>query len=72
MNATRRGVLVGLSIGGVSLVSNDNALSHSDDHIGECEILARKLAEAFAKKHGGRWKFEINHISKFALIVPIE
>lgn len=72
MYATRRGLLVGLSLGGVTLVTSDTPLSQSDDLSGECERLARKLADAFARKHGGNWKYEINHDSKFALIVPIE
>lgn len=72
MDATRRDMLLGMSLGGVALVSAELIAPEAEDHFCECERLAAKLTEALARKHGGNWKYEINHVSKFALIVPIE
>ena len=36
----------------------------------ECAHHAQKLAELMARKHGGSWRFDLNHADGFVLLVP--
>lgn len=67
MNTTRRGVLVGFTIGGATLVAPRASVPQAKD---ECAALAGALADAMAARHGGKWRHTVDHEAKFVLIVP--
>lgn len=67
----RRNVLKGLPWG-AALVLN-SAVEEAGSGVAledECNGLAQKLAECLGKMHGCKWRVEVNHNAKFALIVP--
>jgi hypothetical protein len=69
---SRREALKSLTLGAVLIgqagtVRQASALALDD----ECEEHARKLAEAMGRRHGGVWTVEVDHTSKFALIIPV-
>lgn len=69
MNTTRRGVLIGISVGSASFLPS---VSTGEDKDGECERLAQALEVAMAKRHGGEWQCTVDHEFQFVLISPIE
>lgn len=69
---SRREALKSLTLGAVLLgqtgaFQKANALTLGD----ECELYAKKLADAMSKRHGGQWKIDLNHDAQFALVVPL-
>ncbi|SDP92339.1 hypothetical protein SAMN05428967_4447 [Phyllobacterium sp. YR620] len=69
---SRREALKSLTLGAVLIgqtgtTRQANALALDD----ECEEYARRLAEAMSRRHGGAWTIEVDHTSRFALIIPV-
>ena len=67
MRMARRDVLIGLSAGGGSLIANSASGAAEGDH---CRRLAQKLTDAMAMRHGGRWRFTLDHEGGFVVISP--
>ncbi len=70
MKANRRGVLVGISMGGAALATGRFSGAPLNGHADDCLKLARALADAMSAKHGGKWRHTVDHESRFVLIAP--